>query len=78
MFIRDGDKGGGKERVKAQSQAPTRKTKMPWTAARTTKCLRQCPLGTAQQPVYYAVAVSTDVRNRVTKTMSVAPLVRNN
>ena len=40
-FIRDGGKGM-KESVKAQSQTPTRKTKMPWSAAITTK-LRLCP-----------------------------------
>ena len=82
MLITDGDScgggGGGAERVKTRLQAPTRKTKMPWTAARTTKVLRHCPLAIAQQLVYYAVAVSTVVRNRVTNTMSVAPLLRNN
>ena len=51
---------------------------MPWTAARTTECWRQCPLGTAQQLVYYAVTVLTAARNRVTKAMSVAPLLGNN
>ena len=49
LLSRDGGGGGGeeggRERVKARSQAPTRKTKMPWTATRTTtKMLRQCPL----------------------------------
>ena len=36
------------------------------------RMLRRCPLAIAQQLVYYAVAVSTAVRNRVTKTMSIA------
>ena len=64
--------------VKALSQAPDRKTKDAVTAARTTKMLRQCPLAIAQQLVYYAIAVSTAVRGRVTRTMSVALLLRNN
>ena len=51
---------------------------MPWTAAKTTKMLRQCPLAIVQQLVYHAIAVPTAVRNRVTKTMSVAPLLGNN
>ena len=38
--------------------------------------LRQCPSGIAQQIVYYAIAVPTAVRNRV--TMSVAPPLGNN
>ena len=41
------------------------------------KVLRQCPLAIAQQLVHYAIAVSTAVRNRVTKTMSVALLLGN-
>ena len=42
----------------------------PWTAARTTNMLRQCPLVIAQQLVYYAIAVSTAAQSRVTRTMS--------
>ena len=37
-----------------------------------------CPLAIAQQLVYHAVAVSTAVRTRVTRTMSVALLLSNN
>ena len=40
--------------------------------------LRRCPFAIAQQLVYYATAVSTAVLGRVTRTMSVAPLLRNN
>ena len=35
---------------------------MPWTAARTTEMLRQCPLAIAQQLLYCTTAVSTAVR----------------
>ena len=66
----------GDERVKAQSQAPTRKTKMPWPAARTTKCYGSVRFAIAQQLVYHAVTVPTAVRNRI--TMSVAPLLGGN
>ena len=40
--------------------------------------LRRCPFAIAQRLVYYAIAVSTAVLGRVTKTMSVALLLRNN
>ena len=81
MLIRDGDRvGRGREsegstaRTDPQDQRPRR----PWTAARTMEVLRRCPLAIAQQLVYYAVAVSTAVLGRVTRTMSVAPLLSNN
>ena len=48
------------------------------TAATTIEVLRRCPLVIVWQLVYYAIFVSTAVRNRVTKTMSIAPLLRNN
>ena len=48
-FIRDGGKGM-KESVKVQSLAPTRKTKMPWSAAITTK-LRPRPLQELECPM---------------------------
>ena len=54
------------------------KPRMLWTATRTTKMSRQCPLTIAQQVMYCAIAISTAVQNRVTKTMSIAPLLRNN
>ena len=40
--------------------------------------LRRCPLAIAQRLVYCAIAVSTAVLDRVTKKMSVAPLLTNN
>ena len=40
--------------------------------------LRRCPLAIAQRLVHCAVALSTAVLDRVTKTMSVAPLLTNN
>ena len=40
--------------------------------------LRRCPLATAQRLVHRAIAVSTAVLGRVTRTMSVAMLLRNN
>ena len=64
--------GGG---IKARPQAPTRKTEDVVECRQNIKMLRQCPLATAQQLVYYAVAVSTAVRSRVIRTMSVALLL---
>ena len=49
-----------------------------WTAARTMEVLRRCPLAIAQRLVHCAIALSTAVLDRVTKTMSVAPLLTNN
>ena len=49
--------------VWARPRAPTGRLRMPWTAARTTEMLRQCPLATAQQLLYCATAVSTAVRS---------------
>ena len=40
--------------------------------------LRRCPLAIAQRFVHRAIALSTAVLDRVTKTMSVAPLLMNN
>ena len=40
--------------------------------------LRRCPLAFAQRLVHCAIALSTAVLDRVTKTMSVAPLLMNN
>ena len=50
----------------------------PWTAARTMEVLRRCPLAIAQRLVHCAIAVPTAVLDRVTKAMSVAPLLTNN
>ena len=40
--------------------------------------LRRCPLAIAQRLVHCAIALSTAVLDRVTKTMSAAPLLTNN
>ena len=63
--------GTGGERVKARPRAPIRKTEEAVDHRQNNK---QCPLVTV---VYYAVAVSIAVRNRVTRAMSVALLLRN-
>ena len=82
MFIRDGDKGTKWTRTQLIIQksegsiaGANRRPRMPWNAARTTKCYSSVRFAIAQQLVYHAVTVPTAVRNRVTKTMSVAPLV---
>ena len=74
----DGDRVGrgqnGKgARVKGSTAETARKRpERPWTAARTMEVLRRCPLVIAQRLVHCAIAVSTAVLVRVTKTMSVA------
>ena len=69
----------GGERVKGSTAETVRKRpERPWFAARTMEVLRRCPLAIAQRPVHCAVALSTAVLDRVTKTMSVAPLLTNN
>ena len=83
-LIRDGDGGGGgggggDERVKARPWIPPEKrAERPWTAARTMEVLRRCPLAIAQRLVHCAIAVSLPCFGRVTRTMSVALLLRNN
>ena len=69
----------GGERVKGSTAETARKRpERPWTAAKTMEVLRRCPLAIAQRLVHCAIAVSTAVLDRVTKTMSVAPLLTNN
>ena len=69
----------GDERVKGSTAETARKRpERPWTAARTMEVLRRCPLAIAQRLVHCAIALSTAVLDRVTKTMSVAPLLMNN
>ena len=64
----------GGERVKGSTAETARKRpERPWTAARTMEVLRRCPLAIAQRLVHCAIALSTAVLDRVTKTMSVAP-----
>ena len=69
----------GGERAKGSTAETARKRpERPWTAARTMEVLRRCPLAIAQRLVHCAIALSTAVLDRVTKTMSVAPLLTNN
>ena len=70
----------GRERESEGSTAETarKRPERPWTAARTMEVLRRCPLAIAQRLVHCAIAVSTAVLDRVTKTMSVAQLLTNN
>ena len=77
--IRDGTEWGGDERVKGSTAETARKRpERPWTAARTMEVLRRCLLAIAQRLVHCAIALSTAVLDRVTKTMSVALLLTNN
>ena len=69
----------GDERVKGSTADTARKRpERLWTAARTMEVSRRCPVAIAQRLVHCAIAVSTAVLDRVTKTMSVAPLLANN
>ncbi len=73
-----GDRGEGEERVKAGPRAPTRKTE------EAVDCLQNTQNIKAVSPRHCVAAsvlhntVSTAVRSRVTKTMSVALPLRNN
>ena len=60
-----GGGGGGREDegVKARPRIPPEKDR------RTMEVLRQCPLAIAQRLVHCAIAVSTAVLGRVTRTM---------
>ena len=57
------------------AETAQKRLERPWTAARTMEVLRRCPLAIAQRLVHCTIAVSTAVLDRVTKTMSVAPLL---
>ena len=77
--IRDADRvGRGRQSEGLTVETTQKRPERPWTAARTIKVLRWCPLAIAQQLVHCAIAVSTAVLDRVTKTMSIAPLLTNN
>ena len=74
--IRDGDRvGRGRQSDGSTAETVRKRPEKPWTAARTMEVLRQCPLAIAQRLVHCAIAVSTAVLDRVTKTMSVALLL---
>ena len=75
----DGDSvGRGRESESSTAETVRKRPERPWTTARTMEVLRRCPLAIAQRLVHCATAVSTAVLDRVTKTMSVAPLLTNN
>ena len=77
--IRDGDRvGRGRQSEGSTAGTFRKRQERPWTAARTMKVLRRCPLAIAQRFVHHAIAVSTAVLDRVTKRMSVALLLTNN
>ena len=65
------------QKSEASREAPTRKTDAAVDRRQNNRMLRQCPPGIVQQLPYHAVAVPTAIRNRVTKTMSVAPPLGN-
>ena len=78
-LIRDGDRvGRGRQSEGSTAETARKRPERPWTADRTMEVLRRCPLAIAQRLVHCAIAVSTAVLDRVTKTMSVAPLLTNN
>ena len=78
-LIRDGDRvGRGRQSEGSTAETARKRPERPWTAARTMEVLRRCPLAIAQRLVHCAIAVSTAVLDRVTKTMSVALLLMNN
>ena len=64
--------------IGSTAETARKRPERPWTAARTMEVLRRCPLAIAQRLVHRAIALSTAVLDRVTKTMSVAPLLTNN
>ena len=73
-----GQSGKGDRVIGSTAETARKRPERPWTAARTMEVLRRCPLAIAQRLVHCAIALSTAVLDRVTKTMSVAPLLTNN
>ena len=68
--------GGGVGESEASTADTARKRpERRWTSARTTEVLRRCPLAIAQRLVHRAIAVSTVMVSRVTRTMSAALLL---
>ena len=77
--IRDGDRvGRGRESDRLDRGNRPKKTGETVDRRQNKEVLRRCPLVIAQRLVHCAIAVSTAVLDRVTKTMSVAPLLTNN
>ena len=79
-LLRTGKGGGGRERESEGSTADTAPKKTGETVDRRQNngMLRRCPLAIAQRLVHCAIAVSTAVMGRVTRTMSVTLLLWNN
>ena len=78
LNIREGLLGTGTSgKSETSKQAPTRKAKAAVDRRQNNRMLRQCPSGIAQRPQYHAIAVPIAMQNRVTETMSVAPLLGN-
>ena len=77
-YLGRGQGGRGRKSEGSIADTARKRPERPWTAARTMEVLRQCPLAIAQRLVLCAIAVSTAVLGRVTRTMSVALLLRNN
>ena len=76
--IRDGDRvGRGRESDRLDRGNRPKKTGET-VDRRQNEVLRRCPFAIAQRLVHCAIAVSTAVLDRVTKTMSVALLLTNN
>ena len=74
--IRDGDEWErGDRRVKPQNRCQPGRPVLPWTPRQNHRMLWQCPSSIAQ---CHTIAVPTAMQNRVTMTMSVAPLLGNN
>ena len=53
--------GGGRKSEGSTADTARKRPERPWTAARTTRVLRRCPLAIAQRLVHCAIAVSTAV-----------------
>ena len=76
--MKDGDRvGRGRQSEGSTAETVRKRPERPWTSARTMEVLRRCPLAIAQRLVHCAIALSAAVLDRVTKTMSVAPLLTN-
>ena len=77
--IRDGDRVGKGTGWLARPRKPPEKDRRDrGPPPEQWEVLRRCPLAIAQRLVHCAIALSTAVLDRVTKTMSVAPLLMNN
>ena len=73
-----GTSAKGEKKSETLRQTPSCKTKAAMDRHQNNKMLQQCLPSIAQQLPYHAIAVSTAMLNRVTKTTSVAPPLGNN